>query len=487
MPSLFNRNFSFANVEAFKKLFSNSGQYFYIGLGYQDGDISSTTPTDSFDDEFTVWENLLSLSRVIDGNVRYVTRMYEWTSGTTYTIYEHDATNIMTRDGTSVNPFYVVHNRNVYKCISNNSGSQSVTAPTGQTTSGMIKNDSASQDGYVWKYMYTISTTDNSNFVTTDGDGNKWMPINILEFDDDTATAGGQWDVQTNSIDGSVYHITSTSGTPHSVLTAGGYSDGAAVTIVGDGSGFTGEVATHVSNLSQGASYKYIKITNPGTGYRNASAVKIAGNTISNLKVILSPKGGHGWNASRELGGHNLVVKATFAGLGTGSSTKSSSDTLFVDNDYRQISLIRNPILKTSQYDAIDTGDTSITYGTRSTSSYLDQRIGFTVASIVSGETDIAQYGPDVTVTQLLSGATGKIVNYYTSPNILWVRPISGTFNTGSNLVGTINSVQTTIGVSSLADYDGLRYSGEVMYTENRGLSNREVTTTDDIRIIIKF
>ena len=119
--------------------------------------------------------------------------------------------------------------------------------------------------------------------------------------------------------------------------------------------------------------------------------------------------------------------------------------------------------------------------------SYLDQRIGFTVASIVSGETDIAQYGPDVTVTQLLSGATGKIVNYYTSPNILWVRPISGTFNTGSNLVGTINSVQTTIGVSSLADYDGLRYSGEVMYTENRGLSNREVTTTDDIRIIIKF
>ena len=97
------------------------------------------------------------------------------------------------------------------------------------------------------------------------------------------------------------------------------------------------------------------------------------------------------------------------------------------------------------------------------------------------------KYGSDVTVTQLLSGATGKIVNYYTSPNILWIRPISGTFDTGSNLVGTINSVQTTIAVSALADYDGLRYSGEVMYVENRGLSNREVTTTDDIRIIIKF
>ena len=487
MPTLFNRNFSHANAEAFKKLFSNSGQYFYIGLGVHEGDISSTTPTDSFDDEFTIWENMLSMSRVIDGNVRYVTRMYEWTSGTTYTIYEHEATNIMTRDGTSVNPFYVVNNRKVYKCISNNSGSQSVTAPTEETTSGMVKHDSATEDGYVWKYMYTISTTDNNNFVTTDEDGNKWMPIDILEFDNDVGTAGGQWDVQTNSIDGSVYHVTSTSGTPHSVLTAGGYSDGAEVTLTGDGSGFTGEVATHLATLNQGASYKYIKVTNPGSGYRNVTAVKISGNTISNLKAITSPKGGHGWYSSRELGGNNIVVKTTFSGLGTGSSTKSTSDTLFVDNDYRQISLVRNPVIKSSQYDVIDTGDTSITYGTRSTGDYLDQRLAFTVSSIVSGETDVAQYGPDVLVTQTSTGATGKIINYYTSPNILWLRPISGTFDDSNNLVGTINSTQTTIGVNALVDYDGLRYSGEVMYIENRGLSNREVSTTDDIRIIIKF
>ena len=219
----------------------------------------------------------------------------------------------------------------------------------------------------------------------------------------------------------------------------------------------------------------------------NVTAVKISGNTISNLKAITSPKGGHGWNSSRELGGNNIVVKTTFSGLGTGSSTKSTSDTLFVDNDYRHISLVRNPVIKSSQYDVIDTGDTSITYGTRSTGDYLDQRLAFTVSSIVSGETDVAQYGPDVLVTQTSTGATGKIINYYTSPNILWLRPISGTFDDSNNLVGTINSTQTTIGVNALVDYDGLRYSGEVMYIENRGLSNREVSTTDDIRIIIKF
>ena len=54
----------------------------------------------------------------------------------------------------------------------------------------------------------------------------------------------------------------------------------------------------------------------------------------------------------------------------------------------------------------IDTGDTSITYGTRSTGDYLDQRLAFTVSSIVSGETDVAQYGPDVLVTQTSTGAT---------------------------------------------------------------------------------
>ena len=200
-----------------------------------------------------------------------------------------------------------------------------------------------------------------------------------------------------------------------------------------------------------------------------------------------SPKGGYGWNSSREWGGKNIVGKTTFCGWGTGSSTKSTSVTLFVDNDYRQISLVRNPVIKSSQYDVIGTGDTSITYGTRSTGDYLDQRLAFTVSSIVSGETDVAQYGPDVLVTQTSTGATGKIINYYTSPNILWLRPISGTFDDSNNLVGTINSTQTTIGVNSLVDYDGLRYSGEVMYIENRGLSNREVSTTDDIRIIIKF
>ena len=52
---------------------------------------------------------------------------------------------------------------NVYKCMWNNSGAASTTEPTGTSTS-----EFTTADSYIWKYMYTQTATETSNFLTTD-------------------------------------------------------------------------------------------------------------------------------------------------------------------------------------------------------------------------------------------------------------------------------------------------------------------------------
>ena len=48
---------------------------------------------------------------------------------------------------------------NVYKCMNNNAGGTSTVEPSGTSTS-----EFTTADSYVWKYMYTLSTTQITNF-----------------------------------------------------------------------------------------------------------------------------------------------------------------------------------------------------------------------------------------------------------------------------------------------------------------------------------
>ena len=52
---------------------------------------------------------------------------------------------------------------NVYKCLDNNSDAASTVKPTGTSTSIL-----STGDGYKWKYMYTLSASQQTNFLSTD-------------------------------------------------------------------------------------------------------------------------------------------------------------------------------------------------------------------------------------------------------------------------------------------------------------------------------
>ena len=115
-------------------------------------------------------------------------------------------------------------------------------------------------------------------------------------------------------------------------IVSGGYSYGVAnVSIEGDG---TGATAVAVINPITNSITK-IKITNRGEGYTYAN-VKIIGNGQgAELRAIISPYGGHGKNCPEELYSRSLMF---YSNIST-----DLNQGVVVGNDYRQVGIIKNP------------------------------------------------------------------------------------------------------------------------------------------------
>jgi hypothetical protein len=113
---------------------------------------------------------------------------------------------------------------------------------------------------------------------------------------------------------------------------SGGYNYGVAyVSIVGDG---TGATATATIDPNTGEVSK-INITNRGQNYTFANVVIFGNGNGASARAILSPQGGHGKNSPDELFARTLMFYGNISG--------DLNQGLSVDNDYRQIGIIKNP------------------------------------------------------------------------------------------------------------------------------------------------
>ena len=111
--------------------------------------------------------------RILASDVTFAVPRRNWTSGTVYDIYRHDYGERITqpcsnfKSGVSTlhdASFYVLTTaRNVYKCLDNNGNAASTVEPT-TTPTTVIETG----DGYKWKYMYTLSASQQANFLSTD-------------------------------------------------------------------------------------------------------------------------------------------------------------------------------------------------------------------------------------------------------------------------------------------------------------------------------
>ena len=203
----------------------------------------------------------------------------------------------------------------VYKVIDNDGNTASTVEPT--STSNSIFTTS---DNYKWKYMYSLTSAETLNFMSTD----------FMHVSTDSTVSAAAVDGALDTIEivagGSSYN-TSSGTTITGIPIRGDGSSGVASVVIGSGAVTTASVTT------AGTGYTFAYIRND-----DIIAATNAGGAGSgaNLNVIIPPKGGHGANAVKELGGFYVMMNKSLVGI------EGTSD-IGVENDFRRIGLLKDP------------------------------------------------------------------------------------------------------------------------------------------------
>jgi hypothetical protein len=259
------------------------------------------------------------------------------------------------------------------------------------------------------------------------------------------------------------------------------------IPIRGDGTGGT------ISATVSGGVVTAVSVTNAGSGYtiayvRNADIVSAGGTSLigSEIDVIISPKGGHGFNAVSELGGFFVMLNVSLEGT---ESTNTGDFT--ADNDFRRIVLIRNPL---------SGGVAATTTTLRGT-----KAIRF-AASPIPGT-----FVVDEEINQATTGAVGKVVEWDAANRILHyiqtrfndegldnngnrtafsgVNVITGQTSgaTGTPSATASETADQITFTSGYKDTELDRHKGDVLYIENRAPITRASDQTENIKLIIEF
>ena len=115
------------------------------------------------EEELSTYTKMLYAQRVSSDDVRYMTRRIDWVTGTVYDQYDPEVADLESQD------YYVLTiDNNVYKCLYNNLGAQSTVKPFIIDYARPF----TTSDGYVWRYMYSITPEERTKFATS-----TWMPV----------------------------------------------------------------------------------------------------------------------------------------------------------------------------------------------------------------------------------------------------------------------------------------------------------------------
>ena len=267
MATILTNKFKVRNAKAFMELFRTNNVYMFIGRNRAWPKVDNVEVTDTpsnltaLSDELDVWNDIIAMQKVSISDVSLVIPRYDWVNTTSYTEYEHDKTDLFSRDGDPTNPFYVVKQEysgmyTVWKVVANVQNVASTSEPTwANGLSATHFRNNITTDGYLWKYMYRISSTDMSKFGTTsiDSTGNKWMPVKNITTAGVQQDINSQWDVQRQAVHGGVHFIR-----PSSAIVSGDVNK--KVRLDGDGSDFDSTIRL------VGSTY-YVDIDDPGKNY----------------------------------------------------------------------------------------------------------------------------------------------------------------------------------------------------------------------------
>jgi hypothetical protein len=489
--------------------FSDSSQALYLFIGRTlpwIDENSPPTPIDCESEQSNAFRDMMSLKKLLSTDTNLVIPRNQWTLSTVYTQYANDIDLFDPSSG--LPPVYVITDQlNVYKCLNNNNGAASTVSPSGTATSVVTL-----ADGYQWKFMYTVNSADVLKFVT-----NEWIPVRKLLTNDGST----QWLVQQAAIPGTIDRIDlTTAGTQYTQIPT--------VTIVGDGTGATATATIGGGNVLS------VTVTSTGQGYSWANVVFSNGGVSSNgasAKAIVSPFLGHGSDPVKELGGFYVLINSKL--------TYDENNTFTVNNDFRRIGILKNPLLNdgiTPATAADYNQSLRLTFGTVSGASFVQDetvtgntsgatgvvldfdstnkilRLVETLGSFVPGETVVGASASGVlqTITGTVASATSTTVTLPSSASstnsIYTGQTLKITAGTGSGQTVTITSYvgssrvatitpafsvtpanTSTFVIASIIQPDLATFKGDILYLENRRPIARAADQVEDVRIVIEF
>lgn len=388
---------------------------------------------------YQTWKSMVGGKKINGSDIHHVIPRHNWTSNTVYFAYD-DVYNTNYLISSNLKFYVMTDEFNVYKCIANNYGKASTYKPTSTNPASVFQ----TADQYTWKYMYTLTGEEQLRFTT----GN-FIPVKTLATDDNSL----QWQVQEDAVFGAINNILVTN------VGTGYTSNNISVTIRGDGR-FANAYAIRNVTTSSIAS---IVVDTKGSGYTHATAtITSSHGSGATARVVIDPPGGHGSDALHELGGSFLMLNVKLDGTEDGK--------LPVVNDYRQISIIENPLVY---------GETNVI------SNLVFSQI--TTLSLGSGST-ATDYTQDEIVYQGsdLANATYKgIVTEWDSANsLLKITNVEGT-PTAQLIIG--NTSTTSRYVSSITNPDLEPYSGYLLYKDNIVAIERAEDQSEDFKIVLSF
>ena len=462
MPAIITKDFRVHNAKQFEESFGETADTYYLAIGrpqafadnqaFNDGtDASPPTPVDSVGSvEYYAYDDFLSAKKITSSDVSLVIPRRNWTTGTTYDYYRHDYGDINSAGSViSANSgatslydatFYVMNSTfDVYKVIDNNGDSASTVEPSGNKSTSVF----STGDSYKWKYMYSLSASEQANFLSTDF-------MHVSTESSDFSTTGG-----------AIEHVKITAG--GSGGTNGTYTN---VDIRGDGS--SGKATVVVSSNAVTS----VTITTAGSGYTFASvlASDIGGVSGADIDFIISPPGGHASDAVAELGGFFVMMNVDFA--------TSESGEFNTSNDFRRIALLRNP--------------TDSTTGSTATASTLDATKSMTFSGTPGS------FQADEKITQASTGAVGFVVDFNSTTKVLrYIQPQFTNQGVDSNgNLTAFSSTNTVTGATSSATGTPSSHditpeltadSGDILYIENRKPISRASDQTENVKLIVEF
>ena len=500
MAAIITEKFRQSNANNFNGDITTSKYYMFVGKSQpwtSEGattDSNPPTPIDSTAPESYYWDDMLA-AKLISSKAFVIPRR-EFSTSSPFDMYRHDVGAVSTGNYSNTKTtsssgatnvfdstfYFKTSDHKVYKVLYN--GDQLQTG-AGNISGGEPTSTNAApfwqDNNYFLKYMYTMTTSEVQNFLTSD-----FMPVKI------NANADA---------DRGVYVFMVTSG-------GSGYPNGTYYTkLRGDGSNGVAKLVVtgnSIAEFGNNALSTTSFMQNNGTGYSFASfdlaganiytdsiaSTLISGSTLSTwnsatagtIKANIDTAGGHGTDAIEELGGHYVMVQAKFE--------PSDADVVQV-NDFRRVGIVKNPV------DPL-TNTTATLSTARTTNAIL-------MASGGSGN-----YQADEKITQSTTGAQGRVVEWDSTNRILYyVQEKYSTYglDTNSNLtafsgtnavsgatsgaaftpVGTSSTVNSVAFSSGYASPELNRDSGDIIYVENRRAISRASDQTEDIKVVVEF